>query len=160
MGIVNEGIQNTMFVLSWMYMEEQVLGPGRLIKQIDDEIEKRANNALRKIDLTVAQLYVLHYLMKEPDGSLTMKEVEKKLHVAQSTATGLSMRLEMKGLIVSGGTKEDRRIKVITITEEGRCLTRTARSYLQEIGRDMVSVLTEEEQTVFMTLLKKVRDGF
>ena len=141
-------------------MEEQVLGPGCLIKQINDEIEKRANNALRKIDLTVAQLYVLYYLSKEPEGSLTMKEVEKKLHVAQSTATGIAMRLESKGLITSGGMEMDKRVKVIMITENGHTVVEKAVRYLQQIGKDMVSVLTPEEQETFMVLLNKVRHGF
>ena len=58
---------------------------GVLLKQICDELKKMADNSLRANDLTMAQLGALLVLNQLPDRQFSYKELEKKLHVAQST---------------------------------------------------------------------------
>ena len=70
---------------------------GKLIKQINDELRKNANNAMRALDMTVAQLEVLLELDSAPEKQRSLKELEQRLHVAQSTAAGIIARLEQKG---------------------------------------------------------------
>lgn len=140
-------------------MDEKLLNSGRLLKQITDQLEKKANNNLREIGLTVSQLNVLRHLYHAPDGRLTMKEVEKKLHVAQSTATGIAMRLELKGLVTARGDASDHRIKVIEITEEGRSVCLKAKSFIMETETRLLGALDEEERDHFVEMLKKVRDA-
>lgn len=140
-------------------MDEKLLNTGRLLKQITDQLEKKANNNLREIGLTVSQLNVLRHLYHAPDGRLTMKEVEKKLHVAQSTATGIAMRLELKGLVTARGDASDHRIKVIEITEEGRSVCLKAKSFIMETETRLLGALDEEERDHFVEMLKKVRDA-
>ena len=50
---------------------------GALLKKINDELEKNANNALRGQDLTIAQLGALLELNDAEDGQLTLKELER-----------------------------------------------------------------------------------
>lgn len=140
-------------------MNEQLFNAGRLMKQINDQLEKNANNNLREIGLTVSQLTVLRHLNHAEDGRLTMKEVEKKLHVAQSTATGIAMRLELKGLITARGDESDHRIKVIEITEEGRSVCLKAKSFIIETETKLLNALDEEDRVHFVEMLKKVRDA-
>ena len=140
-------------------MNEQLFNAGRLLKQINDQLEKNANNNLREIGLTVSQLNVLRHLNHAEDGRLTMKEVEKKLHVAQSTATGIAMRLELKGLITARGDESDHRIKVIEITEEGRSVCLKAKSFIIETETRLLNALDEEDRAHFVEMLRKVRDA-
>ena len=140
-------------------MNEQLFNAGRLMKQINDQLEKNANNNLREIGLTVSQLNVLRHLNHAEDGRLTMKEVERKLHVAQSTATGIAMRLELKGLITARGDESDHRIKVIEITKEGRCVCLKAKSFIIETETKLLNALDEEDRVHFVEMLKKVRDA-
>ena len=44
---------------------------GALLKKINDELEKNANNALRSQDLTLTQLGARVELNAAPDGQLT-----------------------------------------------------------------------------------------
>ena len=140
-------------------MNEQLFNAGRLLKQINDQLEKNANNNLREIGLTVSQLNVLRHLNHAEDGRLTMKEVERKLHVAQSTATGIAMRLELKGLITARGDESDHRIKVIEITKEGRTVCLKAKSFIIETETRLLNALDEEDRVHFVEMLKKVRDA-
>ncbi len=82
---------------------------GSLLKQINDEMRKNANNAMRAQDMTLAQLEALVQLEQAPDGQHSLKELEQLLHVAQSTAAGIISRLEQKGYAEGFGDAGDRR---------------------------------------------------
>lgn len=132
---------------------------GRLMKQINDELQKNANNALRHQDLTIAQLDALAELDRSPEGQRSLKELEQILHVAQSTAAGIVVRLEQKGLAEGFGDPEDRRVKHVRITPAGIACVRTALHHRDEAEARLLSGLTETEKDIFCALLKKVCDS-
>lgn len=132
---------------------------GMLLKQINDELRKNANNTLRHQDLTIAQLDALVELNQAPEGQRSLKELEQILHVAQSTAAGIVVRLEQKGFVEGLGDTEDRRIKRVRITPTGVECIRTALHFREEAEEKLLSGLTEAERDIFYMLLKKVRDS-
>lgn len=132
---------------------------GMLLKQINDELLKNANNALRSQNITLAQLEVLDQLSQAPEGWYSLKELEQILHVAQSTAAGIISRLEQKGFVAGFGDAEDRRIKRVQITPAGVECVRTALHHRAEAEELLLSNLTDAERDIFYVLLKKVRDS-
>lgn len=138
-------------------MEEQDCGT--LLKQINDAMEKMANNALRSQGLTFSQMRVLLELSHASEGQLSLKALEQTLHVAQSTAAGIVSRLEAKGLVASAGDPKDRRIKLVRLTAAGLVRVQETVSHRIEAETRLLSSLTETEQTIFRVLLKKVRDS-
>ena len=84
---------------------------GPLLKQINEEMRKNANNALRAKDVTLTQLEALVQLEQAPEGQHSLKELEQILHVAQSTAAGIMSRLEQKGYAAGVGGAWDRGVK-------------------------------------------------
>lgn len=132
---------------------------GLLIKQINDELRKNANNALRAQDMTLTQLDALVELDQAPEGQRSLKELEQILHVAQSTAAGIIARLEQKGLAEGFGDAEDRRVKRVRITPAGTACVRAALHHRAEAEEQLLSGLTETERDIFYTLLQKVRDS-
>jgi len=131
---------------------------GALLKQIHDELEKNANNAMRAYDITMAQCSAMMTLYNAPNRQMTLKELERISRVAQSTAAGIVARLEQKGLVESLGSQKDRRVKVVRLTPAGveRCCQ--AEQNMIETEKNLLSGLTETERSFFLTLLKKVRD--
>ena len=127
---------------------------GGLIKQIHDALEKSANNAMRPQGMTMAQYGVLLALNRAEDGTLPLKELEQLLRVAQSTAAGIVARLEQKGF----GDPADRRVKLVRITAAGEACCRQAERNMEQTEANLLSGLTETERSIFLTLLKKVRD--
>lgn len=132
---------------------------GLLMKQINDELRKNANNALRTLDLTLTQLDALVELERAPEGQRSLKELEQILHVAQSTAAGIIARLEQKGFVEGFGDAEDRRIKRVRLTPAGLECIRAALHFRAEADEKLLSGLTEAERDIFYTLLKRVRDS-
>ena len=131
---------------------------GMLLKQINDELEKRANNALRSQDLTIAQLGALMVLNQSPGRQMPLKELERKLHVAQSTAAGIITRLEQKKIVESFGDAADRRIKMVRITQQGVQCCLSAEQNMNQEETLLLSGLTNTEKLIFISLLQKVRN--
>ena len=129
---------------------------GALIKKVHDEIEKKANVMLRQQDLTLSQMNVLMELEAVPDHQLTLKELEGLLHVAQSTAAGIVMRLEQKGFVESFTDENDRRVKKVTITPAGMECCKNAASDVKDMEVQLLAGLTEPERILFRDLLEKV----
>ena len=67
---------------------------GLLIKHIHDYLEKKANKELRDKDLTLMQVPILIELKHAVNGEMTMKEIEHRFHIAQSTTSGIVFRMK------------------------------------------------------------------
>ncbi len=131
---------------------------GALIKQIHDELEKNANNAMRVYDITMAQCSALMILNRASEKQMALKELERGLRVAQSTAAGIVARLEQKGLVAGFGSLDDKRIKMVRITQQGIECCQRAEQDMEQAETMLLSGLTITEQGIFLSLLKKVRD--
>lgn len=131
---------------------------GALLKKINDELEKNGNNVLRSQGLTLTQLGALLELYSAPDEQLPLKELERRLHVAQSTAAGIVSRLERKALVASFGDPEDRRIKIVKLTSAGIERVQKTDSHRIQTEEHLLSGLTETEKSIFYSLLKKICD--
>jgi len=129
---------------------------GTLIKQIHDGLEKQANNSLRSQDLTMSQVGVLIELRFSPEKQMALKELERRLHVAQSTAAGIVARLEQKGFVEGFGDASDRRIKMLRITPAGEECCQLADQYMAVSEETLLPGLTEAERTTFFALMERV----
>lgn len=132
---------------------------GFYIKHINDVLQRDANNALRSQDLTLSQITVLLLLEGAPDGELSLKELERRLQVAQSTAAGIVVRLEQKDFVTSFTSSEDKRIKMVRVTERGLGCCESAKQNMQQTEDRLLSKLTEAERNTLIELLRKVNDG-
>ena len=129
---------------------------GFYLKLIQDTLERRANNNLRKQDLTVTQLGVLLRLNETVDGTMSLKELESFFCVAQSTMAGIAKRLEQKGLVVSEGSQADKRVKILRLTESGKTCCQETDCYIEENEELLLCGLTSVEKQIFMALLQKI----
>ncbi len=127
-----------------------------LIKQIHDGLEKQANNSLRSQDLTMSQVGVLIELRFSLEKQMTLKELERRLHVAQPTAAGIVARLEQKGFVEGFGDASDRRIKMLRITPAGEACCQLADQHMAAFEEALLTDLTEAERATFVALLERV----
>ena len=127
-----------------------------LLKQIHDVQEKNINNTLRNLDLTFSQINVLRALVHSANKQMSLKELEKILHVAQSTTARIVAKMESKGLIDRFGDASDKRIKYIRLTQYGEQYSSKAKQKLEEEEERLLSSLTETEKMVFVSLLQKI----
>ncbi len=126
-------------------------------KEIYMLMEKTRNNVFKESGVTSAQMSILITLDLSRRPSLTMKELEKKMCLAQSTVAGLVVRLEQKGLVESGCDSSDKRIKWVRRSEKGVQLCEHTRREMHRMDQEFLKDLTEEERELFIDLLFKVR---
>jgi len=73
---------------------------------------------LETLELTYLQYIVMMVLWEHE--SMNVKALGEKVHLDSGTLTPLLKRLEGKELIVRSRSKEDERVRIITLTEIGR----------------------------------------
>jgi DNA-binding MarR family transcriptional regulator len=110
---------------------------------------------LDKLDLTYLQ-YLVMLTLWEKDG-ISVKMLGARLHLDSGTLTPLLKRLEAKGLVLRTLSREDERIRVLTLTEQGNALKVQA----YEVPKQMACVLplTLDEMMTLRTLCNKIIDA-
>ncbi len=119
-------------------------------------IQKKCQNAVKDIDITMSQGGVLAVIMESPNGELSLKELEKKLKLSQSVTAGLVTRLEQKGFVESFGSKEDKRIKILRITTLGKEKCSVGQKILVRTEKEILAPLTENEKDKMYEILEKL----
>ena len=135
------------------------LPSGQLIKLLHDRLEKQANNTLRAQDLTMMQISVLMELQKTEQKQLSMKELERKFCIAQSTVAGIISRLEQKGFVEAFGDAADKRVKLVHITPVGEACCKEAAGYMEQAEQTLLQGFSEEEKMRFNLLLTRAAEN-
>lgn len=132
---------------------------GALLKQINDIMEKNANNALRGQELTISQSGVLVLLDEKEGKTATFKELEKNFGVSQPTMAGLLSRLEQKNLVEILLDSDDKRIRRAHLTQKGEDKCKEGYKHMRTAEELLLSGLTAEEKKEFLRLLSKIRSS-
>jgi len=131
-----------------------------LFKRINDTIEKNANSNLQSNDITLSQMKMLFYILHTENvperDRMPLKELERRFGVAQSTAAGIIQRLEKKELVESVAGAEDKRVKILRVTEKGKSTCKSAEKSMDEITAKAVTGFTDEEKNTLDLLLRKL----
>ncbi|MFO6498874.1 MULTISPECIES: MarR family winged helix-turn-helix transcriptional regulator [Bacillus] len=119
-------------------------------------ISKKTNEQLESCGLYGAQwsiLYCLHTF-----GPMTQKDIWTYLHVEAPTVTRTVKRLEQKGWVqrLQG---EDKREKVVKMTEEAIIQYDGIQAKMKDFEEDMLSVFDDQDKETFQRLLKRFIDG-
>jgi DNA-binding MarR family transcriptional regulator len=117
------------------------------------EIQRRQLVALgHELDLSPPQLWALRHL--QPGGERPMGELARYLVCDNSNLTGITDRLERRGLVERRPAKQDRRVKMLVLTKEGE---RTRKIILKRIRCPVagLEVLDEDERDQLLALLEK-----
>lgn len=131
---------------------------GLYIKKINDRLAAMSNRFLQAHQLTHMQSHLLLMMSCEGQSTYTLKELEARFGVAQSTMAGLVSRLEQKGLLESLPDAQDQRIKRVSLTQAGRDHCDMAREGIAYSEEMIASALSPEEAARLQELLQRVHD--
>jgi DNA-binding MarR family transcriptional regulator len=95
-----------------------------------------------------------HTASAEGDG-MPMRELAGRISCDPSQVTGIADRLEDLGLVERRPARDDRRVKLLVVTDEGR---RVAAELADEVNRGApgFSALTDDERLTLRRLLARV----
>jgi DNA-binding MarR family transcriptional regulator len=109
----------------------------------------------REFDLFPPQLMVLKVL----DEPRPMRDVATEMACDSSNLTGITDRLEERGLVRRTADPADRRVKLLVLTEDGEALRREVVNRLNQPPPGTVDSLSEAELRQLDALLRKALDS-
>ncbi|MGN0659413.1 MAG: MarR family winged helix-turn-helix transcriptional regulator [Emergencia sp.] len=131
---------------------------GYMIKSINDKLKVRADEDLKRYNLTLQQNRILGYL-RERGGSASQKEIESFLEVSHPTASGLVSRMEQKGFLECRTDPADKRNKIVFLTPLAEETAGRIESQIDENEKKLLQSLSEEEITALENALQIIYDN-
>src|SRR6266496_596216 len=108
------------------------------------------------VDITGAQYVFLCALAVH--GDLDQASVGRLISLDRSSVAELASRLARRGLIQRGRDEQDRRKRVLRITEEGAGVVAEAAPHVLRLGQRLLAQFDEAERARFMDYLGRVGD--
>jgi DNA-binding MarR family transcriptional regulator len=102
--------------------------------------------------LSPPQVMALRVL--DPERPIPMNELAAGCHLDNSTVTGIVDRLEERGLVARRSDESDRRVKMVTLTEEGAKLWGRLTEILQE-APEPIAHLSRTDQVALRDILRR-----
>ena len=115
------------------------------------EIIKQYHEPLQAIDLTYTQYIAMMVLWEEKE--ITTKALGTRLHLDSGTLTPMLKKLETKGYLIRKRSKEDERILIVSITEQGEKLKEQAVKIPSQMA-GCVNLSKEEALQLYQLLYK------
>lgn len=107
------------------------------------------------VDIYKGQYRCLFVL--ENVDAIAQKELAKLLQIRPTSVSELLSRLEQKGWVQRTASEADKRVILVSLTENGRTEAKRARRENARVHCEMLSPLTAEEKEAFYHILEKIR---
>lgn len=128
---------------------------GLYIKLIGNVMTAHMDTCLRRYDVTFAQLGLLH-LLKGNNGRMQQKTIEDTYGVRHTSVIGLLQRMERKGFVTVTVDPEDRRRRIVMLTENASGFFEDADRQRDEMEHKLTNALSPDERACLLELLQKL----
>lgn len=129
---------------------------GYLLKVIQENAERLANQIYKPVDLTSAQVRLMKYVRGREGHMATQKEIEHYFQVSHPTVVGIVQRLEHKGFLRTKMDEQDKRKKLIFLTEREEELYQQMKNSHEEMEHVLTAGMTEAQVRQLSELLTMV----
>ena len=120
-------------------------------------VETRALASIEDVGLCVSDFGVLEALLHK--GALPVNALGKTVLLTSGSITTSVDRLAERGLVARQNDATDRRVRIVSLTPEGRRLIKAAYVRHERDLDEIMSVLTGAERAMLVTLLRKLGRG-
>ncbi|MDZ4782242.1 MAG: MarR family transcriptional regulator [Planctomycetia bacterium] len=126
------------------------------LRRVSQAVDTHSRYLWQEYGLTAPQLGTLREL--DQTDKLTPTALSERIHVSAATLAGILKRLEARGLIRRKRDEADRRSHTLSLTEEGRRLSRQAPSLLRDQFRTKLAKMKPWERTHMLAILQRVAE--
>lgn len=127
-----------------------------LIKKASLVFDKISNQLLTPYDLTNSQFKILMVLYHAPGASVRQIDIENKFAMTNPTVTGLVQKLEAKDLVKRMPHPEDKRSKVLVLTDRAMGMKEELLALADELAQQMTKSLNDDEREQLAALILKM----
>jgi DNA-binding MarR family transcriptional regulator len=128
--------------------------PGHLFRRLHQLAVMRFTAELDETGLTPVQWAALMSTSQNP--GLDQSTLSREIYIDTSTIAGVVDRLEARGLIQRRHSPDDRRVRLLYLTDEGAALLKKASPSVVGIQKWLLLPLSVDERAVFTQLMLKV----
>lgn len=128
-----------------------------VLKSLHHCIGRKIEHVSKKYGVTGVQFLVLTFLLKEENGEVYQKDIEKFLDVRGSTATGILQNLTQKGFIERSSSSEDARLKKIVLCEKSKGMIKEFEDEMNLLQENVEKDISLEEKQMFKEVVDKIK---
>lgn len=118
------------------------------------ELDRRTLDITRSYGLSLSQFMVLETLFSK--GDLTIGQVRDMILSSVGTISLVVKNLEKMGYVKRKTDENDKRISILSLTDEGRAVIEKIIPENETMIYDYMKDLSEEETSTLLSLLKKL----
>lgn len=126
-------------VLEQEKYDKCVFDIGVLLQRTSQVFQMMEREQRRETGFTGSQSFLLTLILNQ--GEMSMGEIGQSMNLEKSSVTRLFYTLKRDSLLESFGTKADRRIQMVRLTERGKLTAEAIRSSQQEYYGKIISLL-------------------
>jgi DNA-binding MarR family transcriptional regulator len=109
--------------------------------------------------LTMMQSHTIGYIYDSPNHTIPQRDLEKEFSRRRSTITGILKLMEKNGYITREYSKEDARVKMVTLTDKAIRLHHEVTSKINAFNEKLEYGITESELQTLRTVIDKVKNN-
>ena len=138
-------------------------------KLLSEEIKKINNLIIRKlvliskkelnISLSAVQIMILKYLYLNIDDNINQRDIEEFVQIRKSTLSGILDTMEKSNLIVRINSRDDKRVKIIKLTDNGIQINKKLSIIANEFEKDISHNISSEELNNFYNVIEKINNN-
>ncbi|GGR00753.1 hypothetical protein GCM10008957_11980 [Deinococcus ruber] len=135
--------------------------------------QKSISGMLARYDLHLAHMLVLNGLAGTQPGiptaplgqpgqriTLSMSDISRALDMPPASATAMIDRLTARSLVERIPSPQDRRMVLVTLTEDGRELTRQFQQHWKQLQLDAYDVISDEHLQDHLHLMQRLHQQY
>ena len=124
------------------------------LRRIVRAIDQHSRRLAQEFGLTGPQVVLLNELIR--NGEMHVAELAKNISLSHATVTDILNRLEKRSLIDRTRSQTDRRIIMVTATEQAKDLIKESPPLLQEQFSNQLANLQDWELAQILSVLQRV----
>lgn len=128
--------------------------PGHLMRRANQVVLALFHEECRDLNVTPVQFASMAAIASAERIDAT--RLSELIGFDKATLGSVIDRLERRGIVRRGPHPQDRRVKLVTLTEDGRALLDAALPLVERSQQRFLAFLEEDEQATLLSLLRKV----
>lgn len=126
--------------------------PGHYIRRLQQIAVAIFLQETEALGVTPIQYAALQTVANSP--GIDQRTLARTIGLDTSTVAGVIDRLEARGLLVRNGSPEDRRVRLLTLTDEGQALLEAVIPAMLRAQQRILEPLPKRERAEFMRMLR------
>ena len=131
----------------------------KLVKQATTQIERERDHFAASLNITGTQMYVIDFLSNMLNYTASQNEIEQEFDIRRSTTTIMVQRMEKRGLVERIASPNDKRQKLVKLTEKAQALVQKIHEYMKQDDLKLRANFTDEELEMTRKVLNVIKNG-